>query len=889
MTVTELKPQYDPSSIESRIYRRWTDTGIFAARADSAREPYVIVIPPPNVTAVLHMGHGLNNTIQDLLIRFERMRGREALWLPGTDHAGIATQNVVEKLLADEGKTKEDLGRETFVAAVWEHVHETGGVILEQLKAIGASCDWSRTRFTFDEGLSNAVREVFVQLYEKGLIYRGEYIINWCPRCMTALSNEEAEKQDADGKLWHLRYPIAGASEHGTDSVIVATTRPETMLGDTAVAVHPDDERYRDVVGKEVDLPLTGRRIPIVADHGVDPAFGSGAVKVTPAHDSLDFEIASRQNLPAINVMTDDARMNENVPSQFQGLDRFDARSKVVQALEQEGLLVKIDSHTHAVARCYRCGTIIEPRLSDQWFVKMKPLAEPALKAYHDGKIRFVPRRQGDDYERWLTNIRDWCISRQLWWGHRIPAWYCDDCGEVIVAREDPSSCTTCGAALRQDPDVLDTWFSSCLWPFSTFGWPEKNADLARFYPGHTLVTSPDIIFFWVARMIMMGLEFMNDVPFRTVFFHGIVRDAQHRKMSKSLGNGIDPLDIVELYGADALRFTVLSGSAIGSDVTLDYRDLETTFSVGRNFTNKVWNVGRFILSNIGSETKPLAQIDSTQLELADRWIISRTHRAVESVTQALEKFRLNDASSEIYHFVWNELADWYLEQVKPRLQEGSVRGDVARSILRWSFEASLRLLHPFMPFITEELWTHLPGKEEPLLAGAKWPTPDEAQRDSAAEEGFHIVQSLIGAVRNARAEYNVSPSSRIPVTVQPATDKSREFIEMELGTIERLAKVSAVTMAAKPEGVGSHSVLADGTGVFVSLGDAVNVERECSRLKQEHDRLDRLLAAVSKKLTNEQFVTRAPPEVVDREHEKERSWRDQRDAVAEKLRALGC
>ncbi len=889
MTVTELKPQYDPSSIESRIYRRWTETGIFAARADSAREPYVIVILPPNVTAVLHMGHGLNNTIQDLLIRFERMRGREALWLPGTDHAGIATQNVVEKLLADEGKSKEDLGREAFVAAVWEHVRETGGVILEQLKAIGASCDWSRTRFTFDEGLSNAVREVFVQLYEKGLIYRGEYIINWCPRCMTALSNEEAEKQDADGKLWHLRYPIAGASEHGTDSVIVATTRPETMLGDTAVAVHPDDERYRDVVGKEVDLPLTGRRIPIVADHGVDPEFGSGAVKVTPAHDSLDFEIASRQNLPAINVMTDDAHMNENVPSEFQGLDRFDARSKVLQALEQEGLVVKIDSHTHAVAHCYRCGSVIEPRLSDQWFVKMKPLAEPALKAYHDGKIRFVPRRRGDDYERWLTNIRDWCISRQLWWGHRIPAWYCDDCGEVIVAREDPASCAKCGAALRQDTDVLDTWFSSSLWPFSTFGWPEKNADLDRFYPGHTLVTSPDIIFFWVARMIMMGLEFMNDVPFRTVFFHGVVRDAQHRKMSKSLGNGIDPLDIVELYGADALRFTVLSGSAIGSDVTLDYRDLETTFSVGRNFTNKVWNVGRFILSNIGSETKPLAEIDSTQLELADRWIISRTHRAVESVTQALEKFRLNDASSAIYHFVWNELADWYLEQVKPRLQEGSVRGDGARSILRWSFETSLRLLHPFMPFITEELWTQLPGKGEPLLAGAAWPTSDEAQRDSAAEEGFQIVQSLIGAVRNARAEYNVSPGSRIPVDVQPATDKSREFIEMELGTIERLAKVSAVTMAAKPEGVGSHSVLADGTGVFVSLGDAVNVERECNRLKQEHERLDRLLAAVSKKLTNEQFVTRAPPEVVDREHEKERSWREQRDAVAEKLRALGC
>ncbi|MFQ5550582.1 MAG: valine--tRNA ligase, partial [Gemmatimonadales bacterium] len=570
MTAVNLAPQYDPSSIESTIYQKWLEADVFTARADESKEPFVIVIPPPNVTGVLHMGHGLNNTVQDVLIRFQRMRGRDALWLPGTDHAGIATQNVVERLLADEGKKKEDLGREKFVERVWQHVNETGGTILDQLKAIGCSCDWSRTRFTFDEGLSRAVREVFVALYEKGLIYRGKYIINWCPRCRTALSNEEAEKKDTEGKLWHLRYPIVGDAGGDPTGIVVATTRPETMLGDTAVAVHPDDERYGSVVGKTVRLPLANRDIPIIADRGVDPEFGTGAVKVTPAHDPLDFEIALRHDLEALNILTDDALLNDNVPEPYRGMTVVAARTQVVEDLEAAGVMLDVAQHSHSVGRCYRCDTIVEPRLSDQWFVKMKPLAEPALQAYEQGRIGFVPQRMGDDFVRWLNEIRDWCISRQLWWGHRIPAWYCGDCDKIIVSREDPTECDCCGAgALTRDPDVLDTWFSSWLWPFSTFGWPERTDDLARYYPGTVLVTARDIIFFWVSRMIMAGLEFMGDVPFKTVVFNGVVRDAQHRKMSKSLGNGIDPLDVVRRFGADALRFTVIHAGAPGTDIPL--------------------------------------------------------------------------------------------------------------------------------------------------------------------------------------------------------------------------------------------------------------------------------------------------------------------------------
>ncbi|HET7276257.1 MAG TPA: valine--tRNA ligase, partial [Longimicrobiaceae bacterium] len=627
-----LPPQYDPAGTEKTLYRWWEEQGLFRADPASGRDPFVIVIPPPNVTAVLHMGHGLNNTVQDMLVRWRRMQGREALWMPGTDHAGIATQNVVERQLASRDLTRFDLGREEFIGEVQEFVEETGPRILNQLRAIGSSCDWTRTRFTLDEGLSTAVREVFVRLYEKGLIYRGNRIINWCPRCLTALSDEEAEAEETNGKLYHLRYPLAApAAGTGADHVVVATTRPETMLGDTAVAVHPDDERYSALIGAELDLPLTGRRIPIVADAYVDPEFGTGAVKITPAHDPNDFEMGRRHDLPVIDVMTPEATMGENAPEAFQGLDRFEARRKVVEEFRALGLLEAVEDHVHAVPHCYRCNTIVEPRLSDQWFVKMEPLAGPALEAYHDGKVTFTPERYGKVYEHWLENIRDWCISRQLWWGHRIPAWYCksEGCAEIIVSREDPTACPTCGGAdLAQDPDVLDTWFSSWLWPFSTMGWPEDTADLRAFYPNNALVSGHDIIFFWIARMIMAGLEFMGEVPFDEVYLTGMVRDHLGRKMSKSLGNGIDPIEVVDRFGADALRYTVISGSGPGSDQYLNYEDLEATFAPGRNFANKLWNAGRFALMNLGdAEVSPLTEVEA-DFELADRWILSRLSRA---------------------------------------------------------------------------------------------------------------------------------------------------------------------------------------------------------------------------------------------------------------------
>ncbi|HEU5049635.1 MAG TPA: valine--tRNA ligase, partial [Gemmatimonadales bacterium] len=634
-----LAPQFDPAAIERAIYARWLEAGVFTARRDG-RPPYVIMMPPPNVTAHLHMGHGLNDAIQDTLVRFERMRGRDALWLPGTDHAGIATQNVVERALAREGKTRFDLGRTAFVERVRAYVADTGATILEQIKAIGASCDWSRTYFTLDEGLSRAVREAFVRLHEKGLVYRGNYIINWCPRCLTALSNEEAEKEETAGKLWHLRYPLAAGGH-----LVVATTRPETMLGDTGVAVHPDDARYRDLVGTDVLLPLVDRRIPVVADDAVDPSFGSGAVKVTPAHDPTDFEIGRRAGLETIDIMTPEARMAETVPERFQGLDRFEARRAVVAELEAAGLLEKVEDHTHAVGRCYRCDTVVEPRLSEQWFVRMEPLARPALEAYRSGRLRFIPERRGDDYVMWMENIRDWVISRQLWWGHRIPVWYCEapGCHHISVSRTDLDACAACGGPVRQDEDVLDTWFSSWLVPFSALGWPDRTPDLKAFYPGHVLVTAPEILFFWVARMIMAGLEFMDDVPFGDIYLHGTVRDTQHRKMSKSLGNGIDPLEVVERYGADALRFTSVSGMSVGTDLILDPNDLESSFASGRNFANKLWNAGRFILSNLDGPTRPLAgrgrnTVRREELTLADRWIIARCDATVVEATEAYER-----------------------------------------------------------------------------------------------------------------------------------------------------------------------------------------------------------------------------------------------------------
>ncbi|MFL5522187.1 MAG: valine--tRNA ligase [Gemmatimonadales bacterium] len=881
--------QYDPAAIEATLYAAWRDAGVFHADVDHAADPYVVMMPPPNVTSVLHVGHGLNNTVQDVLVRFERMRGRTALWLPGTDHAGIATQNVVERALAKGGQTRFDLGREAFVEKVWDHVKATGGSILAQLAAIGASCDWDRTYFTLDPGLSTAVREVFVRLHEKGLIYRGHYIINWCPRCLTALSNEEAEKEEVRGHIWHLRYPLADGSGH----VTVATTRPETMLGDTAIAVHPKDKRYRKLIGRQLRLPLVDRDVPIVADDVIDPAFGTGAVKVTPAHDPTDFEIGKRHGLMSIDVMTPEARMAATVPEEFQGLDRFEARKRVVQRFEELGLLEKVEDHTHAVGHCYRCHTIVEPRLSEQWFVKMAPLAKPALQAYRDGRLRFIPEHRGDEYAQWMENIRDWCISRQLWWGHRIPVWYCDACGKTHVSRADLVTCQ-CGAPLRQDEDVLDTWFSSWLVPFSSLGWPERTRDLAAFYPGTVLVTAPEILFFWVARMVMAGCEFMGDIPFSTVYLHGTVRDTQHRKMSKSLGNGIDPLGVVQQYGADALRYTLVAGMSVGTDVILDPNNIEGTFAAGRNFANKLWNAGRFILTNLDGPTRPLAggpsALRDDELTLADRWIIARCDATVREATEAYERFRLNDAAAAVYRFLWSDLADWYIELIKPRLYGDAPGGHVARAVALKTFDVALRLLHPIMPFVTEALWQRIPGKASGTwLPTASWPRPDERASAPDALRTFGLVQELVGAVRAIRAEYDVQPGKAVRVVVQHPGAEAAAACRDEENTIRRLAKISELIHGDIGESVGGYAVLSDGTGVFVPLGDAIDVARECERLGAEIARLQQLVASQEKKLSNEQFVSRAPADVVGKEREKLATWREQVSTLQEKRGRLGC
>jgi valyl-tRNA synthetase len=928
-----LAPRFDPKAIEGPAYRTWLERGYFhlhpSSVTEEGKDPYVIVIPPPNVTAVLHMGHGLNNTIQDVLIRWQRMQGRGALWIPGTDHAGIATQNVVERRLAAEGTSRHDMGRDAFVEEVWEFVRETGGTILEQLKAIGSSCDWERTRFTLDPGLSRAVREVFVRLYEKGLIYRGEYIINWCPRCLTALSNEEAEGQEVEGRLYDLRYPLAESSwpmaeaayraweetersaegaegeeprptglargEDGGWYLTVSTTRPETMLGDTAVAVNPADERYTALVGAQVLLPLAGRTMPVIADDFVDPAFGTGMVKVTPAHDPNDFEMARRADLPLIDVLTPEAAMNENAPQAFRGMDRFEARKAVLKAMEEKGLLLGTAPHTHSVPHCYRCDTVVEPRLSEQWFVRMKPLAEPALEASRNGTIKFTPERWTKVYEGWLDNIRDWCISRQLWWGHRIPVWYCGACGETHVLREDPDGCPACGSdALEQDPDVLDTWFSSWLWPFSVFGWPEETEDLDAFYPGHTLSTAPEILFFWVARMIMAGYEFRGEAPFTQVYLHGTVRDKLGRKMSKSLGNGIDPLHVVELFGADALRFTLISACAVGTDIYLDHEDLEATFAPGRNFANKVWNAGRFTLMSIGEG--PVRPLDSVMddLELADRWILSRLSVTAGEMTGELERFRLHEVADLAYHFFWGDFADWYLELVKPRLrgESGEASREAARSTLVHVFDHILRLLHPLIPFVTTALWDRLPwpeGVDRPRdLIIAPWPRRAPELEDPKAAAGMADLQELVTQVRSLRKEYGVGEGQEVEIVLAGAPADFRDALREKAGALLRMARIGSIDMDSPASGIGAHGVLKNGTEVFLPLEDLIDLERERERMGQEIRRLEAQLAGTEKKLANEAFVNRAPEEVVDREREKAESFRGQLDTLLRKLEELG-
>jgi valyl-tRNA synthetase len=922
----ELSPQYDPAASEPEIYRRWLEAGLFTADAQRSsrvggdRAPFTIVIPPPNVTAILHAGHGLDNIVQDVIIRWRRMSGDETLWLPGTDHAGIATQNVVEKLLAKEGKTRFDIGRKCFIARTEMFVAETGGTILEQLRAIGCSCDWSRTAYTLSPALSRAVREAFVQLWERGLVYRGHRVIHWCSRCLTSLSDEEAEHADEMGTLYHISYPLA---DDPSRSVTVATTRPETMLGDVAVAVNPSDERYQDLIGRDVILPIAGLRIPVIADAYADPAFGTGVVKITPAHDANDFEVAVRHTLPMPLILGPAGEMAEfadaegRVPAALRGLDRFEARDRIVEQLRTEGRLVRMEPHQHSVRHCYRCDTVVEPRLSDQWFVRMEPLARPALAAVREGRIRIVPERWNAVYVNWLEGIRDWNISRQLWWGHRIPVWYCDDCDppqNIIASREDITECPHCGGAVRQDEDVFDTWFSSGLWPFSTLGWPDDTPDFEAFYPTDMLVTGPDILFFWVARMIMFGYAFTDQAPFHTVYLHGIVRDTEHRKMSKSLGNGIDPLDVVRLYGADALRFTLIAGLGLGTDVILDPANLEKSFAAGRNFATKLWNIGRFLLSNVGEEpVAALDTIDELRLTRADRWILERLDVAIAECDAALGPprppadsiwpegarhlgLRLNEYAETARRFVWNELADWYVETVKARVTNPGGDRDIARAILTHTFDAALRLLHPIVPFITEALWQRLPGRPEgAFLATAAWPRRRTAARSDAADD-FELVRETVSAIRQVRAEYAIPPGRSIDVFLVAPSDGAGSahdagrvgaILDGESDVIGRLAKARVRVGAHAPKEAAAHVVLAGGAELVVPLAGLVDVAKECQKLRGELEQLTKQLGGLEARLANEIFVARAKPEVVQAERTKHTEWTTRRDQLSRKVQAL--
>ena len=911
-TVTE-------SITERERYARWESLGVFRADANRSlrtggdRDPFTIVIPPPNVTAVLHMGHGLNNTVQDVIIRWRRMAGDEALWVPGTDHAGIATQNVVEKMIArEEGKTRFDIGRETFVARTAQFVDETGGTILEQLRALGASCDWSRTAYTLSPDLSRAVREAFVRLHERGLIYRGHRVIHWCSRCLTSLSDEEAEHQDETGSLYHIAYALAGsAGRTAIRALTVATTRPETMLGDVAVAVNPDDPRYRDLIGKHVVLPVTDIEIPIIADAYADPAFGTGVVKITPAHDPNDFEVGRRHSLPMPIVMSPTGEMEEGadaagrVPASVHGMDRFAARTEIVRQLTASGALVKVEPHTHSVRHCYRCDTVVEPRLSDQWFVKMEPLARPALDAVRSGEIRILPERWEAVYINWLEGIRDWNISRQLWWGHRIPVWYCAKGHGPIVSRDDVPACTTCGGPVRQDDDVLDTWFSSWLWPFSTLGWPNTaSRDLQAFYPTDVLTTAPEILFFWVARMIMGGYEFMGARPFHTVYLHGTVRDTQHMKMSKSLGNGIDPLDVIAEYGADALRYTVVAGMGMGADLILDPKDLKQSFAPGRNFLTKLRNIGKYILSNLGDEpVLDLDQIDADRLARADRWILERLDAAIADSDVALGParptgpvwqrselragLRLNEYAEAARRFVWSEFADWYVETTKARMSTPGPDREVARAVLVHVFDAALRLLQPIIPFVTEDLWEQLPGRPaDGVLAREAWPVR-RAERDRPPSE-FELVQEAVNALRQLRAEYAVTPRKLIDAIIVPGrAGTSREVLTDQAALIGRLTDCTITLRDVAPGGTAAHAVLTGGAEIAVPLDGVIDVARECARLRVELEQLEKQLASLSQRLRNDGFLARAPAEVVESERRKEVEWTTRRDGLREKVRAL--
>ena len=869
----ELAKAYEPREVEDRIYDFWLQGGYFHAEVDPEKKPYTMVIPPPNITGQLHMGHALDETIQDILIRFKRMQGYSALWLPGTDHASIATEAKIVEAMKKEGLTKEDVGREGFLERAWDWKAKFGGRIVEQLKKLGSSCDWERERFTLDEGCSEAVKEVFVRLYEKGLIYRGERIINWCPHCKTSISDAEVEFDEHDGNFWHLRYPLTD----GTGELRLATTRPETLLGDTAVAVHPDDERYKAYVGKTVTLPLVGREIPVVADEYVEMDFGTGVVKITPAHDPNDFEVGLRHNLPVINVMDEGAVINEN-GGKYQGMTREEARKAIVKDLDEGGYLVKVEPIKHNVGSCYRCGTVVEPRVSKQWFVKMEPLAKPAIDVVREGKIRLIPERMEKIYYNWMENIKDWCISRQLWWGHRIPAWYCEDCGETIVAKETPEKCPKCGGShLHQDEDTLDTWFSSALWPFSTLGWPEKTPELSYFYPTDTLVTGYDIIFFWVARMIFSGLEHMGDIPFKTVFFHGLVRDAQGRKMSKSLGNGIDPIEVIEKYGADALRFTLVTGNSPGNDMRFTEEKLESS----RNFANKIWNAARFIHMNIDGFDVKNELPESLTLE--DQWIVSALNTVTKEVTENLEKYELGIAVQKLYDFIWDQFCDWYIELAKTRLMAKDETSVGARQVLVWTFTSILKLMHPFMPYITEEIWQTMPHEGEALMA-ADYPIYNEKYAYPQAEAEMHRIMEAIRAIRNRRAEMNVPPSRRAKVYVASSFE---ETFRKGAQFVARLAYASEVEVGEAFSIPGAVTIVTADAKVYIPMDELVDKEAELKRLNKELETAQKQLDQVNAKLNNPGFTGKAPANVVEGARQNAQKLEDKIKMIASSIEAL--
>lgn len=878
----ELAKSYDPKLVEDRLYNFWIENSYFTPEVDPDKEPYTIVIPPPNITGQLHMGHALDNTLQDILIRWKRMQGYSTLWLPGTDHASIATEAKIVESLAKDGISKHDLGREKFLEKAWQWKDIYGSRILNQLKRLGSSCDWSRERFTLDAGCSKAVEEVFVKYYDKGLIYRGERIINWCPNCKTSISDIETIYENQQGNFWHIKYPIKDSNEF----IEIATTRPETMLGDTAVAVNPKDERYMHLVGKTIILPLMNKEIPIIKDDYVDLEFGTGAVKITPAHDPNDYEVGIRHNLPMPRVLNDDGTINE-LGGKYQGMDRFEARKAIIKDLEDLNLLVMTKDHEHNVGHCQRCSTIIEPILSKQWFVKMKTLAEPALKVVKDGDIKFVPERFSKTYFNWMENIQDWCISRQLWWGHRIPAYYCTHCDEVIVAKEKPSKCSKCGGELRQDEDTLDTWFSSALWPFSTLGWPEDTKDLKYFYPTSVLVTGYDIIFFWVARMIFSAMENMNQIPFKHVFIHGMVRDSEGRKMSKSLNNGIEPLEIVDKYGADALRFNLVIGNSPGNDMRFIMEKVEAC----SNFANKIWNASRFVMMNLDSIAVLEAdrEVYMQNLTTADKWILSKYNTIVKEVTDNLEKFEIGVAAQKLYDFIWSEFCDWYIELVKPRLYGEDAASNLAAQItLVDVLSGTMKLMHPMMPFITEEIYQHLPGTDKSIVI-SKWPEYDENQFNPEQESNMEIVMDAIKSIRNIRAEMNVVPSRRAKVLVIATDEKVSSAIEAGSIYFERLASASEVLLVSQKTQIpeGAVSVVIAGAEIFLPLEELVDMDKEKERLNKEKENLEMELKRVRGKLSNQGFVAKAPQNVIEEEKAKEAKYQEMFEKVLERLNSM--